>query len=59
MSSYWICPHHFRKQVPVVAVNLWRKVVYTEHIVCTVGEDTGTIRGPKKREEEKYKMAMC
>lgn len=38
--------HHLRKQVPVVAVNLWREVVYTEHIVCTVGQDTGTIRGP-------------
>lgn len=50
MVSY-LCAHHLWKQVPVVAVNLWREVVHTKYIVCTVGQDTGTIRGPSLEKE--------
>lgn len=46
LTAAYLCAHHLWKQVPVVAVNLWREVVDTQHIVCTVGQDTGTIRGP-------------
>ena len=52
MVSY-LCAHHLRKQIPVVAVNLWREVVHTEHIVCTVGQDAGAIRGPSSEEKGK------
>lgn len=41
-----ISAYHLRKHVPVVAVNLGGEVVHTQHIVRTVGQDTGTIRGP-------------
>lgn len=50
MASY-LYTHHLGQQVPIVAVNLWREVVHTEHIVCTVGQDTGTIRGPSVEKE--------
>lgn len=41
-----ICVYHLRQHVPVVAVDFWREVVHTEHVVCTVGQDAGTVRGP-------------
>lgn len=42
----YICIHHLWKCVPVIAVDLWRQVVDPENVVCTVGQDTRTIRSP-------------
>lgn len=49
----YLCAHHLWKQVPVVAVNLRREIVHTEHVVCTVSQDTGTIWSPRLGEEER------
>lgn len=46
------CPYHFRifQLLPLI-VQLWGQVINPQNIISTIGQDAGTIRGPRRMKE--------